>query len=153
MQCNKALELEKTFEAMIALLEIEHRVIRSRDTEVLSSITLEKEQLAKSLELQGYAIIRELRLTADTPTSSKLVSMVEAFCGDSYPDLAQNLKNYSEKVQELNNRNGILLQSMMRINEQSLNILTGRSAKVTTYQSSGQLKPTQVVSSTPLASV
>jgi hypothetical protein len=97
-------------------------------------------------------LIRELKLSGDANSSAKLLDLVGAHCKtDSM--LATSLKANSAKVQELNNRNGILLQSIMRVNEQSLNILTGRSAGVMTYQASGQLKPEQTISSTPLASV
>jgi flagellar biosynthesis/type III secretory pathway chaperone len=40
---------------------------------------------------------------------------------------------------------------MMRINEQTLNIITGRSEKVTTYQSGGQLKSTAAFNPNTLA--
>jgi flagellar biosynthesis/type III secretory pathway chaperone len=152
MQCDKAVELKKTFEAMIALLESEHQIIRSRDTDALSSVTHDKEELAKQLERIGQSLIRELRLSSNTPDTDKLLALVSVHCAND-PTLAQSLKESSAKVQELNNRNGILLQSIMRINEQSLNILTGRSERIMTYQASGQLKPEQTISSTPLASV
>jgi flagellar biosynthesis/type III secretory pathway chaperone len=151
MQCDKAVELNKSFEAMIALLEAEHKIIRTRDMDALVAITQEKETMAKQLELLGQILIRELKLSGDANSSAKLLDLVGAHCKtDSM--LATSLKANSAKVQELNNRNGILLQSIMRVNEQSLNILTGRSAGVMTYQASGLLKPEHTFSPTPLAS-
>ena len=152
MQCNKAIELKKIFEAMVALLESEHQIIRSRDTDALATVTHEKETLAKQLELLGQQLIRELKLSdAIQNNTSKLLTLVDTYCSQDDQTLAQSLRKLSAKVQELNNRNGILLQSVMRINEQSLNILTGRSTKPMTYQSSGLLKSEQTISPTPLA--
>jgi flagellar biosynthesis/type III secretory pathway chaperone len=152
MQCDKAVELKDAFLAMMSLLEAEHQAIRTRETDVLAEVTQQKAQLAKRLEILGQTLIRELRLSADMSDNNKLLALVGAHCQQQHPQLAKTLKESAEKVQELNNRNGILLQSVMRINEQSLNILTGRSERVATYQSSGQLKSEQSSSSTPLAS-
>lgn len=151
MQCDKAVELKTAFQQMIELLEREHSAIRTRDTDALSQLTTDKAQLAKNLELIGNTIIRELKLTVNSDNANKLVALIKAHCPQE--GLSDTLREASAKVQQLNNRNGILLQSMMRINEQSLNILTGRPSKIDTYQASGQIKNDKTTSSNYLATV
>jgi flagellar biosynthesis/type III secretory pathway chaperone len=86
----------------------------------------------------GNTLIRESRLDIKDPTSVNFADIVQSHCPDA--QLATDLRERSLQVQQSNNRNGALLQAMMRLNEQSLAIITGRTEEVTTYQATGQVK-------------
>jgi len=138
--CQRAQQLKASFERMNELLAQEHEALRAKDLDAIERISSDKNTQAQELDIIGKTMMREAGITAETSNDTSMTETIMIRCGDA--QLAADIKQLAAEVQFANNRNGVLLHGMMRINEQTLNIITGRSDKVTTYQSGGQLKST-----------
>lgn len=52
---------------------------------------------------------------------------------------AEDIRSLAQQVQQANQRNGALLQALIRINEQGLNLLLGKNTTPNVYGATGQI--------------
>lgn len=118
-------------QALIALLDQEFDALKARDIEQINQCTAHKTILVD----QTQAYEQQLLAILNLKTSEQLLEYLRAQ-GDNVDQLTQLARQAHEK----NQRNGMLLQSMIRLNEYGLGILSGKIGQDDTYSASGQLK-------------
>lgn len=126
-------------------LEEEFVVLKRNEADAITSIAERKLQLLNQLSETERSLLTFKNTSEDTSITQWLLS--------SCPNLdsVKQLSALSEQIKLANQRNGMLLQSLMRLNEFGLNLLSGKINSQDTYGASGQLKATTPISSLTLA--
>lgn len=127
-------QLNTQLVAMRALLEAENAALRARDLDAILQTSEQKNQALLALSALEQDISTTL---GEVPAN--LAQTLADVCHD--PRLAQSLRQLSSDIQQLNQRNGALIQSMIRFNENALALLTGQEKEAPLYGASGQSKP------------
>jgi flagellar biosynthesis/type III secretory pathway chaperone len=143
--CNTTQLWVANMRAMLVLLDAEFSALKEKKQEAILLTSREKEALLAELSAQEKNLLDSAQATGFT--GHDLFEHIARHCGQEW---AQSTLETSQQVQQANQRNGALLQSMIRLNEHALNLLTGKQPKVNTYGASGQIE-TSVSQLTKLA--
>lgn len=126
-------------------LEDEFVVLKSSDADAIAITTERKKALLTQLSHTESALL-QLR---NSKEQTQIVDWLVSSCPDSAS--VKQLVGLSERIKSANQRNAMLLQSLMRLNEFGLNLLSGKISTQDTYGASGQLKSATPISSLTLA--
>lgn len=126
-------------------LEEEFVVLKRNEADAIATIAERKLHLLSQLSETESALLKFNDLAAGMSVTDWLLSACP------HNPSAQQLSALSEQIQRANQRNGMLLQSLMRLNEFGLNLLSGKIKKQDTYGAKGQLNATTSISSLTLA--
>lgn len=126
-------------------LETEFVVLKSRDADAIVATAERKMTLLTQLSHTESALLKHLNSTEQT----QIVNWLMSTCPNSAS--VNQLIGLSERIKSANQRNAMLLQSLMRLNEFGLNLLSGKISSQDTYGASGQLKNATPISSLTLA--
>ncbi|MBN2647046.1 MAG: flagellar protein FlgN [Thiotrichales bacterium] len=126
-------------EAFLGALEQEATHLRTGSAEQLQQISLQKQRLAEEIE-------RQRQLWGETyPEHPLELNSLLAFAQASAlpPDLAtqiQHLHSLIERCYQLNQTNGVTIQSLNNINQHLLQLYTGQTKTPDLYTSRGATK-------------
>lgn len=127
------------------LLNEEFDVLKHNNADSITQMAERKLQLLTQLSETESALMAYKTPVSDVKVADWLVSQ----CPNSAS--VQQLNHLSEQIQRANQRNGMLLQSLMRLNEFGLNLFSGKIKNQDTYGAKGQLNATTPISSLTLA--
>lgn len=123
-----------SMDTMLVLLNAEFSALTQKENEAIVQTTQDKEALLAILtQLESML----LQCAKETGFENKdLAQHIAKLCPNDID--AQTMRDLSKNVQLANRRNGMLLQSMIRLNEHGINLLTGKQPSVSTYSASGR---------------
>jgi flagellar biosynthesis/type III secretory pathway chaperone len=130
--CHQAKLCLATVEQLLPLLASEFLALKEKNIDAIYDISEQKLALVQQLADQEKALLDCLP-ASDVP--DRLSEVLTNECGS---ELAQQLITTMNALQQSNQLNGMLLQGMIRMNEQALNLLSGKADATTTYGASGQ---------------
>lgn len=141
--CDQWVEQLQTF---LLTLESEFDTLKSNQAEAITSIAeLKSRQLDEIIQTEHSL---KALLPKDT-NIDQIVDYLSQHCTSS--GASSRLLTLTKSIQQANQRNAMLLQSLMRLNEFGLNLLSGKIETGNTYGSSGQVKTGTPISSLKLA--
>ncbi|MBD3767298.1 MAG: flagellar protein FlgN [Gammaproteobacteria bacterium] len=141
--CDQWVEQLQTF---LLTLESEFDTLKSNQAEAITSITeLKSRQLDEIIQTEDSL---KALLPKDT-NINQIVDYLSQHCTSSAA--SSRLLTLTKSIQQANQRNAMLLQSLMRLNEFGLNLLSGKIEIGNTYGSSGKVKTGTPISSLTLA--
>jgi flagella synthesis protein FlgN len=143
--CNATQLWMTNMNVMLALLEAEFLALKEKENAHINRMAQEKEALLLVLSKQEIKLLDAAYATGFT--GEHLITHLSAHCG---AETAEAVRTVGKQVQQANQRNGALLQAMIRLNEHALRLLTGKQPKMNIYGASGQLE-TSVSQLTKLA--
>lgn len=132
-------------QAFLLTLESEFDALKSNQAELITQVAESKLQQLNEFSQTEKA----LQAAFPDIEANQLVQHLITHCSQ-HPSTKQ-LMQVSVEIQKANQRNGMLLQSMMRLNEFGLNLLSGKIDTGDTYGASGQVKSAASTKSLKLA--
>ena len=124
-----------SMQEMLTLLDAEFSALKEKEQASTLKITQDKEILLTKLMLLEANL-----LAASKETQFEGDDLAMHLAQNCHEYSAQNIRELSKKVQHANQRNGALLQALIRINEQGMNLLLGKRANPSVYGASGQIE-------------
>lgn len=119
------------FDALLALLRDENRLLLDGNTAALPEITQKKDTLINQLDQQ--AMERTKWLPAESEALTKLLAL--------HPDIAvlwSSLTEQAKQASALNQLNGKIINQRLQHNREALNILRGQEGNQNIYGPDGQ---------------
>jgi flagellar biosynthesis/type III secretory pathway chaperone len=136
--CDQWVEQLQVF---LLTLESEFDALKSNQAELITQVAERKlSQLDEIAQTE-----RTLQLSVPDMQTDLLSYLLE-HCSESAS--TARLLALTKEIQQANQRNGMLLQGLMRLNEFGLNLISGKIDTANTYSASGQVN-----SSTPISSI
>lgn len=133
--CNATQRWIIDMQVMIGLLDAEFSALKEKDQTNIIRLSQEKTALLAQIEHHEQTIFSALRAQEDE--ALHIFVQLSTLCGETP---SKQLQTLAREAQQANQRNGALLQAMIRLNEHALNLLTGKQAKVSTYSASGHIE-------------
>jgi flagellar biosynthesis/type III secretory pathway chaperone len=142
LQARFAEILQKELDQLIqleAVLGQEHESLKQRDTDALSKISQEKQNLIKSIEALGRDRLAQLQGGGTAIDKESLLSFVDAESSGELRRLWNELEAVLLRCQKQNQVNGIMLEMGKQHTEQLLGILLGEGDRkeTETYDAKG----------------
>lgn len=126
-------------------LESEFNALKSNHADLITQVAQRKLS-----QLDGISQTeRALQAVLPDIPASQIGAYVLIHCPQSIA--SSRLVPLTKEIQQANQRNGMLLQSLMRLNEFGLNLLSGKIDSGDTYGVSGQVNTATPISSLKLA--
>lgn len=123
-------------QTMLTLLDAEFSALKEKEQLAITRIAQEKEALLAVISEYERELLLQAQATGFD--GQNLLEHLNHHCQE-LDTLA--MRQLAGKVQHANQRNGALLQAMIRLNEHALNLLTGKQPKINTYGASGHIAP------------
>jgi flagellar biosynthesis/type III secretory pathway chaperone len=143
--CQLCDQWVEQLQAFLLTLESEFDALKSNQADLITQIAERK--LIQLDEISQT----EQALKAKLPNveASQIGAFLLTNCTES--GASSSLVALTKTIQQANQRNGMLLQSLLRLNEFGLNLLSGKIDAGDTYGASGQVKTATPISSLKLA--
>lgn len=143
--CQLCDQWVEQLQAFLLTLESEFDALKSNQADLITQIAEHKLNQLNEISQTEQALKAKLpSIEASQISAYLLTNCTESLaCG--------RLVTLTQSIQQANQRNGMLLQSLMRLNTFGLNLLTGKVETGDTYGSSGQVKTATPLSSIKLA--
>jgi flagellar biosynthesis/type III secretory pathway chaperone len=132
--CTLTQQWMTSMKTMLVLLDAEFLALTKKEHEAIIQTTRDKEALLSILTQLDNMLLQGAKETGFDNTA--LAEHIAKLCPNDCD--AQVMRDISKNVQQANQRNGMLLQSMIRLNEHGINLLTGKQPSVNTYSASGR---------------
>lgn len=140
--CNQWVE---QLQAFLLTLESEFDALKSNQADLITQIAERKLSQLDEMSQTEQALKAKLPSMEASQISAYLLTN----CTES--SAAGRLLTLTKSIQQANQRNGMLLQSLLRLNEFGLNLLSGKIDAGDTYGASGQVNTATPISSLKLA--
>lgn len=137
--CETVTHWITSIDELINLLDSEFEALKQKNREAIENIATQKADKLAQFQTLEKNIHEQLALTISDSSlsfSQKLSLACPTLCLDT-------LKQQANLLQQNNQRNGMLLQGMIRLNEYGLALLSGKSEGSTTYDAGGQVQQKQ----------
>ena len=143
--CQLCEQWVNQLQAFHLTLESEFDALKSNQAELITQVAEHKLTQLESIRQTEQSLKSSLPNVAAEQINAYLIK----HCSET--DAASRLLPLTQSIQQANQRNGMLLQSLMRLNELGLNLLSGKIDTGDTYGASGQVKSATPISSIKLA--
>lgn len=128
-----------SMEQVIKTLEDEFSALKNKQLDEITRIAHLKAEQVEALGYIETQLIAEIK-TAGFDELSDFQRTINQVCPDT--EATRAITALTRTAQQANQRNGMLLSSMIRLNEYGLNLLTGKVDFNKTYGASGQMNNT-----------
>jgi flagellar biosynthesis/type III secretory pathway chaperone len=142
--CQLCDQWVEQLQAFLLTLETEFDALQSNQPDLITQVAE-----LKMIQINQIDHI-ERQLHAELPqlSSHQILSHIKNSCQSHSAD---GLVSLSKTIHQLNQRNGMLLQTLVRLNEFGLNLLSGKIESSEVYGASGQVKSVTPLSNITLA--
>jgi flagellar biosynthesis/type III secretory pathway chaperone len=142
--CQLCDQWVEQLQAFLLTLETEFDALQSNQPDLITQVAE-----LKMIQINQIDHI-ERQLHAELPqlSSHQILSHIKNACQSHSAD---GLVSLSKTIHQLNQRNGMLLQTLVRLNEFGLNLLSGKIESSEVYGASGQVKSVTPLSNITLA--
>lgn len=143
--CQLCDQWVEQLQAFLLTLESEFDALKSNQADLITQIA---ERKLSQLDEMSQT---EQALKAKLPSMEASQISVYLLTNCTESSAAGRLLTLTKSIQQANQRNGMLLQSLLRLNEFGLNLLSGKIDAGDTYGASGQVNTATPISSLKLA--
>lgn len=144
--CQLLTQWSEQLNAFLLTLDQEFEAFKSNQAERIGEVAhLKSNQLDLLIQTEQALVA----CSTTKPEAGHLADWLTSICDQQ--TLVSRIINVTQDIQRNNQRNAMLLQNLMRLNEFGLSLLSGKIKTHDTYGASGQLSATTPISSLTLA--
>lgn len=144
--CQLLTQWSEQLNAFLLTLDQEFEAFKSNQAERIGEVAhLKSNQLDLLIQTEQALVA----CSTTKPEAGNLADWLTSICDQQ--TLISRIINVTQDIQRNNQRNAMLLQNLMRLNEFGLSLLSGKIKTHDTYGASGQLSATTPISSLTLA--
>lgn len=146
--CDLVVTWVDSMKQVIATLEEEFLALKNKQLDDIVRIAHLKAEQVEALSAIEIQLITQIK-AAGFEDLGEFEQTINQVCPDTAA--AKIIAPLTREAQQANQRNGVLLSGMIRLNEYGLNLLTGKVDTNKTYSASGQMSNSTSPSTIKLA--